>query len=273
MNSVLTVWSISADCHPNTCAVTADLQNWCDSESHISLQRYGCDGSLSEITSAVERPDLILIISKRRGEFSLKMLQRVVASYPLSLVLEITGEWCIGDTRSGDPLPVACRFDAAVALQRLQSILSSRQQFLEIRAALNPIASPTELSSFWNRNTLSAPCDGVNVIAIDRCEGNALKTLLVQAGFEVAIYSSRCKIVDRQRNWPSVCCFRDRRELSANIEAALLSPTVIIANHFNGLDRTLLSDGRRVALLRKPFLRHDLVNAISSVCEVPRAVK
>ncbi len=164
MNTALTVWSISAGGRPNSCSLTADLRDWCYSESHISLQVYSCEEALSQITPNDERPDLILINTKRRGDFSREMLQNVVGSYPLSLILEITGEWCIGDTRSGDPLPIACRFDTTVALQRLQSMLASRQQFFEMRAALNPVASSSELSSFWNRNNLSAPCKRVILV-------------------------------------------------------------------------------------------------------------
>jgi hypothetical protein len=262
---------IFAGGRPNSCSLTADLRDWCYFEPHISLQVYSCEEALSQIASNDERPDLILINTKRRGEFSRKMLQNVVGSHPLSLILEITGEWCIGDTRSGDPLPIACRFDTTVAFQRLQSMLASRQQFLEIRAALNPVASSSELSSFWNRNNLSAPCEGVNVIASDRRERSALQTLLMQEGFNADLYSRRCEIAEGNQNWPSVCCFIDRRELAANLGEAICSPTVIIANHFNGLDRLFFADKWTVSFLRKPFLSHDLVNAISSFCGVSKA--
>lgn len=271
MNTALTVWAISADDRPYSCSLIADLRDWCSSVSHISLQVYSCEEALSQITSNDKRPDLILINTKRRGEFSRKMLQNVVGSYPLSLILEITGEWCIGDTRSGDPLPIACRFDNTVALQRLQSMLASRQHFFEMRAALNPVASSSELSSFWNQNNVSAPRNGVNVIASDRCERYALQTLLIQEGFNADLYSRRAEITEGNLNWPRVCCFLDRRELAANHGEAICSPTVIIANHFNSMDRTFFADNWPVLFLRKPFLSHDLVNAISSVCGVSKA--
>ncbi|MCS5631927.1 MAG: hypothetical protein NZ744_13920 [Pirellulaceae bacterium] len=271
MNTALTVWSISAGDRLNSCLFTTDLRNWCYSTSHISLQVYSYDEALSQITFKAERPDLILINTGRRGEFSRRMLQHVVSTYPLSLILEITGEWCIGDTRSGDPLPISCRFDTVVAFQRLQSMLASRQQFIEMRSALNPVTSSSELSSFWNQNNLSAACKTANVIASDRCERQSLQTLLIQEGFDVELYSSRHEIVEGNRNWPSVHCFTDRRELAANLREAICSPTVIIANHFNGLDRMCFEDKWTVSFLRKPFLSHDLVNAISSVCEVSNA--
>ena len=268
MKTALTVWSISAGDRLNSCSFTAGLRDWCCSEKQISFQVYCYDEALSEKTSKAERPDLILINSGRRGEFSGEMLQNVVSTYPLSLILEITGEWCIGDTRSGNPLPIACRFDTTVAFQRLQSMLTSRQQFLKMRAALNPVVSCSELSSFWNRNNLSGHHKAANIIASDRCERRALRTLLTQEGFDVDVYLTRGEIAVDHRNWPSVYCFIDRRELSANIRATICSPTVIIANHFNGLDRTFFSDKSTAAFLRKPFLSHDLVNAINSVCEV-----
>ena len=105
-------------------------------------------------------------------------------------------------------------------------------------------------------------------MASDRCERRALQTLLIQEGFDVNVYCSRGKIAEGQRNWPSVYCFIDRRELAANLREAICSPTVIIANHFNGLDKTFYADKWTVSFLRKPFLSHDLVNAISSLCEV-----
>jgi hypothetical protein len=268
MKTALTVWSISAGDRLNSCSFTAGLRDWCRSESHISFKVYCCDEALSKKTSKGERPNLILINTGRRGEFSREMLHHVVSTYPLSLILEITGEWCIGDTRSGNPLPIGCRFDTTVALQRLQSMLTSRQQFLEMRAALNPVASCSELSSFWNRNYLSGPQKTANIIATDRCERRALRTLLIQEGFEVDVYFSRSEIAEDHRNWPSVYCFIDRRELAANIRATICSPTVIIANHFNGLDRAFFADQWTVAFLRKPFLSHDLINTINSVCEV-----
>ncbi|MCS5632477.1 MAG: hypothetical protein NZ744_16690 [Pirellulaceae bacterium] len=271
MKTALTVWSISADDRLNNCSFTTGLRDWCCSENHISFQVHCCDEALSQKISKAVPPDLILINTGRRGEFSREMLQHVVSTYPLSLILEITGEWCIGDTRSGNPLPIACRFNTAVALQRLQSMLASRQQFLEMRAALNPVASSSELSSFWNRKNLSVPCNTLNVIASDRCERRALQTLLVQEGFDVDVYFSRGEIVEGHRNWPSVYCFIDRRELAANLSEAICSPTVFIVNHFNGLDRTLYADKWTVSFLRKPFLSHDLVNAIGSVCEVSNA--
>ena len=271
MNTALTVWSISAGDRLNSCSFTAAFRDWCYSEGHISFQAYSCDEALCRTSSDAERPDLILINSPRRGEFSRKMLHRVVGTYPLSLISEITGEWCIGDTRSGNPLPIACRFGTSIAYRRLQSMLSSRRHFLQMRTALNPVSSSSELSSFWNENITPTHCKAVNVVASDRSERYALQTLLIQEGFNVDLYSHRCEIAEGSGNWPCVYCFGDRRELVASLQEAINWPTVIIANHFNGYDRACFADKWNVAFVRKPFLGHDLVNAISSVCEVFKA--
>jgi hypothetical protein len=267
MNTALTVWSISAGDRLNSCSFTADFRDWCYSEGHISFQAYSCDEALFRMSSNTERPDLILINSQRRGEFPQKMLQRVVGVHPLALISEITGEWCIGDTRSGDPLPIACRFGTSIAYRRLQWMLASRRHFLQMRTALNPVTSSSELSSFWNENISPTHCKAVNVVAADRCERYALQTLLIQEGFNVELYSNRCEITEVNRNLPCVYCFGDRRELIASLQEAICWPTVIIANHFNGHDRTFFAGKWNVAFVRKPFLSHDLVNAISSVCE------
>jgi len=267
MKTALTVWSIYAGDGLNKCSFNAGLRDWCCSENHIAFQLFCYEEAVSQKVSKTERPDLILINTRRRGEFSRGMLQHVVSIYPLSLILEITGEWCIGDARSGNPLPIACRFDTTVAFQRLRTMLTSRQQFMELRSALNPVASASELSSFWNRHNLTGPGKTVNIIASDRSERRALRTLLVQEGFDVNVYFSRYEIAVDHRNWPSVYCFIDRRELSANLRESICSPSIIIASHFNGLDRMCFTDKWRVSFLRKPFLSHDLVNAISSVCE------
>ena len=148
MNTSLIVWSIIAGDRRNSCRSVEELYDWCHSQSHINFQVLSSDEVLSLKPSKGMHPDLILINSRRRGEFSGKTLERVVGKYPLSLVLEITGDWCIGDTRSGHPLPIPCRFDATVGHQRLPSILSSRQRFLHMRGALNPLVSFAELSSF-----------------------------------------------------------------------------------------------------------------------------
>jgi hypothetical protein len=93
----------------------------------------------------------------------------------------------------------------------------------------------------------------------------------MREGFNADLYSRRCEIAKGNQNWPSVCCFIDRRELAANLGEAICSPTVIIANHFNGLDRLFFVDKWTVSFLRKPFLSHDLVNAIRNFCGVSKA--
>ena len=266
MNTALTVWSISAGDRHNRSSFTEELSDWCFSKSNITFQLYSCDEALSRITSTGERPDLILINSSRRGEFSRKMLQRVVGKYPLSLLLEITGEWCIGDTRSGNPLPIACRFDTTIACQRLQSLLASRQHFLQVRAALNPLASFAELSSYWNRDHLATHSKSINVIAADCSERQALRMLLHLEGFNAHFYPNVHAISQDNRHRPVVYCITDRRELETLFRATISSPAVIITNHFNGLDQTFFEEDRSVTLLRKPFLGHDLVNAISTIC-------
>ena len=266
MNTALTVWSISASDRVNRTSFTEELRDWCYMENDIAFQLYSCDEALSRETSIGEHPDLILINSSRRGEFSRQMLQRVVGKYPLSLLFEITGEWCIGDTRSGDPLPIAFRFDTTIACQRLQSLLASRQHFLQMRAAINPLASFAELSSYWNRNHLATHSKSINVIASDCSERQALRMLLLQVGFNACFYPSRHAIALDNRHDPVVYCITDRRELEALFRETISSPTVIITNHFNGLDKTFFAGDSSVTLLRKPFLGHDLVNAINSIC-------
>ena len=148
MNTTLTVWSIFANGRPKRCSYTDVLYNWCSSEKRIAFQVFSSDDALARNPDDGEFPDLILINSRRRGEVSKKLLQQVVSKFPLSLLVEITGAWCIGDSRSGAPLPIACRFDVANAYQRLQSMLSSRQHFLQVRAELNPLARFTGLFAF-----------------------------------------------------------------------------------------------------------------------------
>ncbi len=266
MNTALTVWSISAGDRLNRSSFTEELHGWCYSENDIAFQLYSCDEALSRKTSVGDHPDLILINSWRRGEFTREMLHRVVGKYPLSLLLEITGEWCIGDSRSGDPLPIACRFDTTIALHRMQSMLTSRQHFLQMRAALSPLASFAELSSFWNRNNLATHCKSMNVIASDCSERQAMRMLLLQEGFNAHFYSNRQRIKQENQHWPIVYCITDRRELEALSRETIAPPTVIITNHFNALDKTFFDDESTVTILRKPFLGHDLVNAISSIC-------
>jgi len=265
MNTSLIVWSIIAGERWDSCRCVEELYDWCYSQCHVTLKVFSCDEVMSLKTSAGEHPDLILINSSRRGDFSRKTLQHVVGKYPLSLVLEITGEWCIGDTRSGDPLPIPCRLEDTVGHHRLRSMLSSRQWFLHMRGELNPLASFGELSSFWNQNNLTSPCSNLNVIATDRSERLALRGLLVQEGFNVDLYPNVRSITEDHRYRPIVYCLTDRRDLKALFGETISAPIVLIASHFNELDKTLFEAEKSVTFLRKPFLSHDLVNAISNV--------
>ena len=265
MNTPLIVWSIIAGDRRDSCRSLEELYEWCYSQSHINFQVLSSDEALSLKPGNGMHPDLILINSRRRGEFSRKTLQRVVGKYPLSLVLEITGNWCMGDTRTGDPLPIPCRFDATVGHQRLSSILASRQRFLHMRGALNPLVSFAELASFWNQNNLPSHCIDLNVIASDRVEQQALQGMLVQERFNVDLYPNLRSIAEDNRSRPIVHCITDRRELKALFGETLASPIIIITSHFNELDKTLFEGESSVTFLRKPFIRHDLVNAISNV--------
>jgi len=238
---------------------------------HLAFQVLSCDKVLSDESFNGEHPDLILINSRRRGDFSANMLLRIVNKYPLSLVLEITGEWCFGDTRSGDPLPVSCRFDVAVAQQRLPSMLSSRQRFLQMRNELSPLASVAELSSFWNRNTKTSHCSSLNVIASDGSELEALGSLLVQEGFNVHLYPSWNSIAEAGRSRAIVYNVTDRRELETAFKEIKHSFAVIISSHFNRLDTTFMEGESSAIFLRKPFLAHDLVQAVSNVRLMPKA--
>ena len=265
MNTPLIVWSIIAGDRRNSCRSVEELYDWCHSQSHINFQVLSSDEVLSLKPSKGMHPDLILINSRRRGEFSGKTLERVVGKYPLSLVLEITGDWCIGDTRSGHPLPIPCRFDATVGHQRLSSILASRQRFLHMRGALNPLVSFAELSSFWNKKNIPSHCISLNLIASDRSERQALQWMLVHERFKVDLYPNVRSIADDNRYRPIVHCIRDRHELKALFEETLSSPIIIITSHFNELDKTCFEGESSVTFLRKPFISHDLVNAISNV--------
>lgn len=265
MNTPIIVWSIIASDRRNSCRCVEKLYDWCSSQSHIAFRIFSCDEALSLQAGNGEHPDLILVNSSRRGEFTRRTLQRVVGKYPLSLVLEITGDWCIGDTRSGDPLPIPCRFDATVGHQRLPSILSSRDRFLHMRGELNPLSSFAELSSFWNQNTISPHCNSLNVIASDRSERRSLQRMLAQKRFSVDLYANVRSISENNRYQTIVHCITDRRELVALLGETFPAPIVIITSHFNELDKTHFEDESSVTFLRKPFLTHDLVNAISNV--------
>jgi hypothetical protein len=271
MNTTLTVWSIFAGDGPDRCWYTKELQDWCYLKSHIDFQVFSCREVLARKATNREYPDLILLNSNRRGEFSREMLQRVVGKYPLSLLLEITGEWCIGDTRSGDPLPIACRFDAMIARQRLQLMLTSRQHFLQMRSDLNPLGSFSELTAFWNRNNPASRSTGINLIASDCCDRQALRMLLSHEGINAHLYANRQGIVEGNRYRPVVYCINDRRELETLSGETISSPTVIITNHLNDLDKTFFAGGFLVTFLRKPFLAHDVVNAINNVCLLSNA--
>lgn len=271
MTNTLTVWSIFAGDRPDGCWYTKELQDWCYSENHIAFRVLSCDETLASKTTNKEYPDLILLNSSRRGQFSGEMLHRVVGKYPLALLLEITGEWCIGDTRSGDPLPVACRFDAAIAHQRLQLMLASRQHFLQMRSELNPLGSFSELTAFWNRNNVAVQNIDMNVIASDSSDLQALRMLLCHDGFNAHFYPSRHAIAQGNRYRPIVYCINDRRELETIFGETISSPTVIITNHLNDLDKTFFAGEGLVTFLRKPFLAHDVVNAISNVCLLANA--
>jgi len=271
MNTNLTTWSVFARGQPTHCGFTEGLYDWCFSQIHLAFQILSCDKVLSDESFNGEHPDLILINSRRRGDFPAKMLLRIVNKYPLSLVLEITGEWCFGDTRSGVPLPVSCRFDVAVAQQRLPSMLSSRQRFLQIRNELGPLASVAELSAFWNRNTTTAHCSSLNVIASDDSEREALGTLLAQEGFNVHSYPSWNSIAEDGRSRAIVYSVTDRRELGTAFKEIEHSFAVIISSHFNSLDTTFFKGKNSAMFLRKPFLAHDLVQAISNVQVMPKA--
>jgi hypothetical protein len=265
MNTTLTVWSIFAGDRPDRCWFTKELQDWCYLKSHINFQVFSCREALVRKAANSEYPDLILLNSSRRGEFSREILQRVVGKYPLSLLLEITGEWCIGDTRSGDPLPIACRLDAMIARQRLQLMLASRQLFLQMRSELNPLGSFSELTAFWNRNNLASRSTGINLVASDCCDLQALRTLLLHEGFNAHLHANPQAISEGNRYRPLVYCINDRRELETLSEETISSPTVIITNHFNDLDKTFFAGECLVTFLRKPFLAHDVVNAIGNV--------
>lgn len=265
MHSQLIIWSIFADDFGDYCGQIEELHQWLFSQNHITLQIYTSDDALSSETSDGAHPDLILIHSSRRGEFSRKMLQAIVGKYPLALVFEITGEWCIGDTRSGHPLPIACRMDAAVSQQRIPAMLASRQHFMQVRASVKPLANFGELSAFWNRGNLRrSHRNKLNVIASNRVEGRALRTLLFQEGFTVDLHPSGQAIAKGNRCGPIVYCLADRRELRALTGETISSPIVIITSHFNDLDKTHFADGSPVTFMRKPFLGHDLVHAITN---------
>ena len=271
MNTALTVWSIFAGNRPNRCGFNEELAHWCSTQKHIALRVCSCDEMVSGKSANGEHPDVILLNSTRRGEFSPKFLQRVVGKYPLAQVLEITGEWCIGDTRSGDPLPIACRFDTTVARQRLTSMLVSRQHFLQTRAELNPLSSFSELSEFWNQSRFAPRRGGLYLISSNRSERRGLQRLLMQEGFKIQVLPKVRAISEDDRYWSTVLCISDRNELREFLRQRFSSPIVVITSHFNELDRSFFDGADCVTFLRKPFLALDLINAISNVVSLANA--
>ena len=271
MNNVLKVWSVFA--RERNCAnfYLEQLHHWCRTQIQIELQVLSGEEALSRKVCDGERPDLILINSGRRGEFSREMLLLVVAKFPLTQLIEITGEWCIGDSRSGDPLPIACRFGVSIVCRRLRSMLSSRHHFLKVRSDLKPLARVSELNPPVNRNNSTMKTNSLNLVGSCKHEGNAMRMLLQHEGYIVHLYPSWNSITARSPQLPVVFCIANRRELIALQREEICSPHVIIANHYNREDESLLVGNSSAAFLRKPFFSHDLTNAIDSIVAVAKA--
>ena len=271
MNNVLKVWSVFANDLIVGDSYLEQIHHWCRTQMQIELNVLSGDEALSRAVSDSDQPDLILINSGRRGEFSREMLLLVIAKFPLAQLLEITGEWCIGDSRSGDPLPIACRFGVGIVFRRLRSMLSSRQQFLKMRSFVRPLARVSELTSSGIQYNSTMGNSSLILVASCKCEGNAMQKLLQHEGYIVHLHSSWNSIATGSPQLPVVFCIANRRELIAMQREEIGSPRLIIASHYNRADECLLLGDGSAVFLRKPFFSHDLTNAIDSIGEVAKA--
>ena len=255
-DKILIYWVSETGCLPRE-PVAARLACWIEAQPHLEI--LASDTCAGRNDGGV-RPDLLLIETSRRGVISGSRLNELREQFPLTLVMEITGAWCRGDTRSGQPLPIPLRVEEFAGERRLRRILASGEHYHKFRECATPMTSGRDLIQLWDEIPVDA-CSGkvIHVVGQDKQERLAISDSLRARGLDANAYSVTEWNRSPRRDGLVVQCIVNRGELKDVIWGAETAPDILIAPHLNRADRDAVAVKGCKRILSKPFLTVDLV--------------
>jgi len=233
------------------------LYRWLIDQQHLEI--VVADSKTLDPGGAME-PDVLLFETSRRGVISLAVLNELRNRFPLALVIELTGSWCQGDTRSGYPLPIPLRFAEGVAPQRIMTMLESCDVFYKFREQAIPLASGRDLFQLWNSIPMGQHSgELVNVVSQDKHERTSIRDMLCWRGYRVQCFS----VIQWNRNPAStgtaIRCIVNRSEIAELVWGHGIVPDILIASHLNQADRDMIDSSGCMEFLIKPFVSLDLM--------------
>ncbi len=244
--------------------------------------RLGVSATVSEALQSLEngavRPGAIVLGQSRRGEFSQRDQETMLRCAPLAEAIVLLGSWCEGETRSGSPAAGWQRvyWHQFVDRARVEILPGLTKEQAGQREARRLPRTVTENERGLARSRWRIPA-GTGRIAIntlshvdyeavaEACQAAGYETIWCQESDPAEIAAVRCVVWDR---WGF-----ESQDLVAWTEWQKQwdhLPTVATIGFPRKQDLQLVARGAVEAIVGKPFVLADLLNALEKAVSLPR---